>query len=94
MISNDPFANDPRWADAPSRIDLVVKLIKSFIMWVTYVVLPSLVIAVGVWILVFFTAAWRFSGTEEEFLFWSNVWGGVAFIGAAIFFSKNNSRRD
>lgn len=94
MQYNDPFANDPRWENRASRTDLVVKLIKSFIMGVTYMVLPSLVIAVGVWILVFFTAARRFSGTEEEFLFWSSVWRGVAFIGAVIFFSKNNSRRD
>ena len=94
MISNDPFANDPRWENRASRTDLVVKLISSFIMWMRVVVLPSIVVAVGVWILVIFTTARRFSGTEEEFLFWSNVWGGVAFIGAAIFFSKNKwSRR-
>lgn len=81
---------DDLWeGDMPTRFDRMVWLIESFIKWVIFVAFPSLVIAVAAWCFVYFVVTHKGDVSENDRLFWSNVWAGIAFIIAVIYFWKN-----
>lgn len=83
------FEDLQAWEDESSSMDSAAELIKSFIVWVIFVVLPSLVIAVAAWCFVYFVVTQKGDVSENDRLLWSNVWGGVVFIMAVIYFWKN-----
>lgn len=80
---------DDLWEDLPSRKDLATSLVKSFVTSLLLVVLPSLVIAVAAWCFVYFVVTHKIDVSENDRLFWSNVWAGLAFIMAVVYFWKN-----
>lgn len=80
------------WEDLPSRKNLVASLVKSFVVWVLVVVLPSLVIAVIVGGFVYWTNLWVFGKSHEEASIWSGAFATLAFMGSVIYFWKEGNR--